>query len=50
VRPRVVARQLALPGVVTAMMAGDINRRDGLDDLLVAIGGADGPQALNFPA
>ncbi|MEN3333031.1 MAG: hypothetical protein V7641_2396 [Blastocatellia bacterium] len=42
------ARQIALPGTVTALLAGDINRRDGLDDLLVAISGADGPQALIF--
>ncbi|HKQ06987.1 MAG TPA: BACON domain-containing carbohydrate-binding protein [Blastocatellia bacterium] len=42
------ARQIALPGRITAMIAGDVNRRDGLDDLVVAVSSADGPQALIY--
>ena len=42
------AQQLALPGRITALLTGDVNRRDGLDDLVVAINGVDGPQALIY--
>jgi hypothetical protein len=37
-----------LPGRVTAMAAGEINRADGLVDLAVGIAGSRGPQALLF--
>jgi PKD repeat protein len=39
---------MELPGAVTALATGEINRRDGLDDLVVAIAGADGAKALVF--
>ena len=40
--------QIGLPGSVTAMIAGEINRRDGLGDLVVAIVAPDGPEVLVF--
>lgn len=42
------AEAISLPGAVTAMEAGEINRRDGLQDLAVAVSGASGPQLLVF--
>jgi hypothetical protein len=42
------AERIALPGSVTAMTSGEINRADGLTDLMVAVTGAAGPQALVF--
>lgn len=36
------------PGGVTALLAGEINRRDGLADLVVGIAGPDGPRLLIF--
>jgi hypothetical protein len=42
------AQQVELPGGVTALTVGEINRRDGLDDVVVGISGKDGPQALVF--
>jgi hypothetical protein len=42
------AQQVKLPGVVTALTVGEINRRDGLDDVVVGISGKDGPQVLVF--
>ncbi|HET9530499.1 MAG TPA: FG-GAP-like repeat-containing protein, partial [Blastocatellia bacterium] len=42
------ARVISLPGRVTAVSAGDINRRDGLTDLVVAIAGDEGAKALVF--
>src|SRR5262249_15734876 len=59
-------RQLALPGNITALMTGDVNRIDGLADVLVAVnsGGASklliyesssgalnaDPETINLPA
>ncbi|HXG68257.1 MAG TPA: VCBS repeat-containing protein, partial [Blastocatellia bacterium] len=42
------AERIALPGAVSAMAVGEINNRDGLHDVAVAIAGAAGPQALVF--
>ena len=42
------AELVALPGVVTAMVAGEINRIDGLADLVVGVDGAQGPAVLVF--
>jgi CSLREA domain-containing protein len=42
------ARRIDLPGRVTAMVTGEINRRDGLDDVIVGIVGRDGPRVLVF--
>jgi uncharacterized repeat protein (TIGR01451 family) len=42
------ARRFPLPGKVTAMAAGEINRRDGLTDLIVGVSGASGPKVLVF--
>ena len=42
------AKRVALPGTVTALVTGEINRRDGLDDVVVAVNGQDGPKALVF--
>jgi len=42
------ATSVALPGTVTALVTGEINRPDGLTDVVVAINGQDGPRALVF--
>lgn len=42
------ARKVVLGGRVTAMICGDLNRRDGLADLVVAVTGSQGDQALVF--
>jgi hypothetical protein len=39
---------IELQGRVTALITGEINRRDGLDDVIVGIGGADGAKTLVF--
>ena len=41
-------KDIALPGRVTAMAVGDINRRDGLADIIVGVGTATGPALLIF--
>ena len=43
-----VAQSVAIPGRVTAMGAGEINRADGLTDVIVAVNGGGGPQILVF--
>jgi len=43
-----VARRFPLSGVVTAMISGEINRADGLADLIVAVQSASGPKVLVF--
>lgn len=40
------AKQIALPGAVTTLTTGEINRRDGLIDIVVGIAAPDGPQVL----
>jgi hypothetical protein len=42
------AKTIELPGVVTAMASGDVNRRDGLTDLVVGVTGEEGPKLLVF--
>ncbi len=42
------AQDLSLPGKVTAITSGEINRADGLADLVVAIEAADGPKLMVF--
>lgn len=42
------ARSIPLPGNVTALATGDVNRMDGLADVVVGIGGARGPRLLVF--
>jgi parallel beta-helix repeat protein len=42
------ARPVAIPGSVTTMVGGEINRRDGLADLVVGVTGADGSALLVF--
>src|SRR6185503_14854953 len=42
------ARPFNLPGLVTALTSGDINRSDGLADLVVGVTGRDGPKLLVF--
>lgn len=42
------ARQIVLLGAVTAMTVGEINRRDGLPDIVVAVTGEAGDRALVF--
>jgi len=39
---------VTLPGAVTALAAGEINRRDGLADLVVGVDGPDGSAVLVF--
>lgn len=41
---------IELPGRVTAMAVGDINRADGLEDVVVGVMGPEGPQTLVFEA
>jgi uncharacterized repeat protein (TIGR01451 family) len=43
-----LAKEVALPGTVTALAAGDVNRRDGIADILVGVTGSSGPRALVF--
>lgn len=40
--------QIKLPGAVTAMITGEINRRDGLEDVMVAVNGDGGPRVLIY--
>lgn len=42
------ARQIPLPGGVTALIAGDVNRPDGLADLIVAVSGPESAKLLVF--
>src|SRR5215468_8098244 len=42
------AQSVAIPGRVTAMSAGEINRADGLTDLIVAVNSEGGPKILVF--
>jgi hypothetical protein len=42
------AKTIELPGEVTAMASGDVNRRDGLTDLVVGVTGEGGPKLLVF--
>jgi hypothetical protein len=42
------SRSIKLPGAVTALAAGEVNRRDGLADLVVGVTGESGAQALVF--
>jgi len=42
------ARRIDLPGRVTTLVTGEINRPDGLTDVMVGVVGADGPKALVF--
>jgi hypothetical protein len=42
------AKQIPLTGQVTAMTVGEINRADGLADVIVGIDGSNGPQVLVF--
>jgi FG-GAP-like repeat len=42
------AKAIALPGEVTALTTGEINRRDGLEDIIVGIRATDGAKALVF--
>jgi hypothetical protein len=41
-------KRIDLPGGVTAMVVGEINRRDGLDDIVVGVSGQQGPKAVVF--
>ncbi|MEK6322314.1 MAG: FG-GAP-like repeat-containing protein [Acidobacteriota bacterium] len=41
-------KRIDLPGGVTAMVVGDINRRDGLDDVVVGVSGEQGAKVLVF--
>lgn len=41
-------KTITLSGTVTALLAGDVNRRDGLDDLIVGVNRAKGAQVLVF--
>ncbi|HWN98340.1 MAG TPA: FG-GAP-like repeat-containing protein, partial [Blastocatellia bacterium] len=42
------ARSIEVPGSVTALVTGDVNRMDGLADLIVAVNGAAGPRLLIY--
>jgi VCBS repeat protein/all-beta uncharacterized protein/S-layer family protein/BACON domain-containing protein len=44
----VEAKEIKLPGTVTALSTGEINRRDGLADVVVGVVAADGAKALVF--
>src|SRR5438093_12935574 len=43
-----VPRAVPLPGRVTALATGEIDRRDGLPDIIVGVDGAAGPRVLVF--
>jgi hypothetical protein len=40
--------RVEMPGAVTALASGEVNRRDGLDDLAVGVSDQTGPRALVF--
>jgi len=42
------SRSIDLPGGVTAMASGDVNRADGLGDVVVGAAGVDGPSVMVF--
>ncbi len=42
------ARPIALPGALTALVTGDVNRADGLADVIAAVDGEAGPRLLTF--
>jgi hypothetical protein len=42
------AKEISLPGKVTAITSGEVNRADGLIDLVVAIDAPDGPRLMVF--
>ena len=42
------AQRISLPGQITSMASGDINRRDGLEDLVVTVNSVNGAKALIF--
>jgi len=42
------ARTIYLPGAISTFVAGEINRRDGLADLIVGVEGPTGPAVLVF--
>jgi CSLREA domain-containing protein len=42
------AERVGLPGAVTAFLVGDVNRRDGLADIVVGLDGETGAAALVF--
>ena len=42
------ARPVTLPGRATSMVTGDVNRIDGLADVLVAVKGSEGPKLLIY--
>lgn len=42
------AQTVALPGQVTALLVGEMNRMDGLADVIVGVNGDAGPQLLVF--
>jgi hypothetical protein len=41
-------KRIDLSGGLTAMVVGEINRRDGLDDIVVGVSGGQGPKVLVF--
>jgi len=41
-------KKTVLPGLVTALSSGEINRRDGLADVIVGVAGSAAPQVLVF--
>lgn len=42
------AERIELPGALTALVTGEMNRRDGLTDIVVGVGGDAGASALVF--
>jgi hypothetical protein len=44
------ARRIDLPGAVTQLLVGEMNRQDGLEAVVVGIVSAEGPQVLVFEA
>jgi hypothetical protein len=43
-----LTKRIDLPGGVTAMVVGEMNRRDGLDDVVVAVSSSEGAKVLVF--
>ena len=44
----ILSREVPLPGAVTAMAVGEVNRRDGLADIVVGTEGPDGAKVMVF--
>ena len=42
------AAEITLPGAVTSLVSGEVNRADGLADIIIGVGADDGPKVMLF--